>query len=95
MKEVVRSGQITIPAEFRRRLGITRDTLLQMTVEGRDLRISSLHTTETVGGSPWFAALYEEFTPVREEGKQHGKGEINAAIDEAVRAVRRQRARRA
>jgi len=91
----LRSGQVTIPAEFRRRLGITQDTMLQMTLEGQELRINPLHTTETVGGSPWFAALYEEFTPVREEGKQYSEEEINTAIDAAVTAVRHTHARRA
>ena len=35
----VRSGQITIPAEFRERLGIDADTLLQISLVSGELRI--------------------------------------------------------
>jgi bifunctional DNA-binding transcriptional regulator/antitoxin component of YhaV-PrlF toxin-antitoxin module len=90
----LRSGQITIPAEFRRRLGITQDTMLRMTLEDEELRISPLRTTETVSGSPWFVALYNEFAPVREEAARYSEEEIDAAIDEAVVAVRNKHARR-
>ena len=86
----LRGGQITIPAEFRRRLGITPQTMLQITMEGQDLRIHPLHLhpTETVGGSAWFAALHAEFAPVREEAGLYSEAEIDAAIDQAVSAVR-------
>jgi bifunctional DNA-binding transcriptional regulator/antitoxin component of YhaV-PrlF toxin-antitoxin module len=90
----LRSGQITIPAEFRKRLGITKDTLLRLTVEGSELRISPIQTAQTVGGSPWLARLYEEFAPVREEAKQYSEEEIDATIDEAVAAVRKNHAHR-
>ena len=48
----LRSGQITIPAEMRRRLGITEQTLMQLTLEGSELRIRPVKTVETAGGSP-------------------------------------------
>jgi len=35
-------GQITIPADFRKRLGIDQDTLLQLTVHGSTIEISPL-----------------------------------------------------
>ncbi len=41
-------------------------------------------------GSSWLRELYDYFAPVREEALEKGytEEEINAAIDEAVRAVR-------
>ena len=44
-------------------------------------------------GSPWLKGLYDSFAPVRKRIQEQGysEEEINAAIDEAVRAVRRQR----
>lgn len=87
----LRSGQITIPADFRRELGITDDSLLQMTIEGNALHITKMHTTPNTAGSPWLVELYERFAPVRQEALDRGytEGEINDAIDAALAAVRR------
>ena len=86
----LRSGQITIPVEFRRELGIEGDGMLQMTLLDGELRIKPLHVREDRTGSPWLKDLYNYFAPVREEAiaKGYSEEEINAAIDEAVRASR-------
>ena len=84
----LRSGQITIPAEFRRQLGIEGESLLQITLTEGELRIRPLRVTAALPGSPWLEELYEQFAPVREEAHQYSEEEINAAIDDAVRAVR-------
>ena len=86
----LRSGQITIPADFRRELNITDDSLLQVTLEGDELRITKLRTAPAAAGSPWLAELYERFAPVRQEAVDAGytEEEINAAIDQAVAGVR-------
>ena len=39
----------------------------------------------------WLDELYGLFAPVREEAKAYSEDEIDTAIDEAVRAVRRSR----
>ena len=88
----LRSGQITIPAEFRKRLGMTEATLLQLTLRGGELHIKPLRVTDTAAGSPWLKELYERFAPVREEAKGYSEEEVNAAIDEAVKAARQQNA---
>jgi hypothetical protein len=48
--------------------------------------------TERLPGSGWLKELYDYFAPVRHEAgaKGYSDEEINAAIDEAVRAVRQQ-----
>lgn len=86
----LRSGQITIPADFRRELNITDDTLLQMTVEGDVLRIVKLRTAPETSGSPWLAELYARFAPVCQEAvdASYTEDEINEAIDQAVAGVR-------
>jgi len=88
--KAIRNGQITIPADFRRALDITDDSLLQMTVEGDELRIVKLRTAPETTGSPWLAELYERFAPVRAEAvaAEYSEEEINAAIDKAVAGVR-------
>ena len=88
----LRSGQITIPAEFRERLGITADSVLQMSLTEGELRIRPLEATRRAAGSPWLKELYDLFAPVREEAKQFSEAEVDAAIDSAVRAVRRKHA---
>jgi AbrB family looped-hinge helix DNA binding protein len=96
MTKIVRQrgrGQITIPASIRRELGIEPETMLAMTVEGDELRIKPLHLTERSQGTPWFRELYELFAPVRQEAidKGYTEEEINAWIDEALRASRAER----
>lgn len=87
----LRGGQITIPAEFRKRLGISAETMLQMTLDHGELRIKPVRVTEA--GSPWFRQLYEIFAPVRQEAidKGYTEEEINAWINEAIQAVRTKR----
>ena len=89
----LRSGQITIPAEFRKELGIGQDSLLQVTLDGGELHLKPVELTEKPKGSPWLRELYEYFAPVRQEAEEKGytDEQINAWIDEAVAAVRRER----
>ena len=87
----LRGGQITIPAEFRKKLGITEESVLQLTLEGKELRVRPLKIGETAEGSPWFRELYEQFAPVREEASSLSEAEVDAAIEEAVKASRGRR----
>lgn len=86
----LRSGQITIPSDFREKLGIDADTLLQISLMHGELRIKPVKAVDTVGGSSWAKELYDMFSPVRKEAKDKGLSEhkINTAIDAAVKAVR-------
>lgn len=88
----LRNGQITIPAEFRRQLGLDEHSLLRMTLADGELRITPVQVNGTASDSRWFKELYDYFAPVRAEAVEKGytEEEINAAIDEAVRAVRQQ-----
>lgn len=89
----LRGGQITIPAEFRKKLSITDETMLQITLASGELRVKPLRVTETAQGSAWLKELYDDFAPARREILEHGytEEEINSAIDEAVAAVRNKR----
>jgi len=89
----LRSGQITIPAEFRARLDIDEHTLLQIELVGKELHIRPMKVSQTEGGSPWARELYEMFAPIREEAVGYGEKEVNADIDKAVSATRRKRAK--
>ena len=88
----LRSGQITIPAEFRRELGITDRSVLQVTLADGELRIRPVEIREQRRGSPWLREAYELFAPVREEAAERGytEEEIDEAIDRALKAVRAQ-----
>ena len=93
MSKIVRSlrgGQVTIPAAFRRELGIGDDTLLSMTLADGELRIKPVEVTEPSKGSPGLRALYEYFAPVREEILARGisQEEVFADIDAAIAEVR-------
>ncbi len=90
----LRGGQVTIPAAFRRELGIGEETMLRMTLAEGELRIKPVKVSELTKGSPGLRALYEYFAPVREEilarsiSQEELLADIDAAIDE-VRAEQR------
>lgn len=88
----LRSGQITIPAEFRKLLGITEDSVLQMMLREGELRIRPMRVTETAAGSPWLKDLYDLFAPVREEAAAMSEEEVDEAIRGAVTASRKKHA---
>ena len=87
----LRGGQITIPAEFRKELGITEESMLQATLSGGELHLKPVRLTERgAEGSPFLKELYEYFAPAREEVQEKGYTEekIDTAVDQAVQAVR-------
>jgi bifunctional DNA-binding transcriptional regulator/antitoxin component of YhaV-PrlF toxin-antitoxin module len=88
----LRSGQITIPVEFRSKLDIDEHTLLQIVLMGQELRIRPVKVTGTDTGSFWASELYDLFAPVRKEAGKHSEKDIDADIGKAVAAVRRKRA---
>ncbi len=95
LKRVVRShrrGQLTIPAEFRRELGIEDESLLQLTLDDGELRVRPVGVEAPSTGSPWLKEVYDMFAPARERASRYSEGEINADIDQALAAVRRERA---
>ncbi len=85
----LRRGQLTIPAEFRRRLGISEDTLLQLTLYEDKIEIVPV-VTKPVAGMAWARELYEMFAPIRQEAQTMDEAEIDALIDETVDEVRSQ-----
>jgi AbrB family looped-hinge helix DNA binding protein len=88
----LRSGQITIPVEFRKKLGINEESLLQLTLADGELRLRPVHVAESKESSDWLKQLYERFAPVRAEAENMSEEEIDMAIVQAVRAVREEHA---
>lgn len=91
---LLRGGQITIPIEFRRELGIEDASLMEVTLTGNgELTLRPVETRRK--GSEWFRDLYEAFAPVRQEAidKGYTEEEINGWIDEALREVRAERSK--
>lgn len=84
----LRSGQVTIPADFRKQLEIEGNDLLQVTLVSGEIRIKPVHVADQAKGSPWLKELYERFAPVREVAAKYTEEEINADIDRAVADVR-------
>ena len=83
-----RDGQVTIPAEFREALGIDGESLLQVTLAQGELRIKPVDSATPTQGS-WLREAYEAFAPIRQElAEKYSEDEIDAAIDQAVKAVR-------
>jgi AbrB family looped-hinge helix DNA binding protein len=85
----LRRGQLTIPAEFRRRLGISDDTLLQLTLYEDKIEIVPV-VTKPVASMAWARELYEMFAPIRQEAQTMDEAEVDTLIDEAVDEVRSQ-----
>ena len=94
MRKVVRQlrhGQITIPKDMREALGLEADDLLAIELSGGKLEIEPVKVARKGIGSPWLLELYELFAPVRASLESYTEEEINEAIDEAIKAVRRDR----
>jgi len=91
MRKIVkqlRHGQITIPKELRDALGLQADDLLSMTLSEGKLEIEPVKVAPKAGGSAWAKELYQQFAPVRRSLKGRTEGEINQAIDKAVKETR-------
>ena len=95
---IVRSqngGQVTIPEEFRRALGIDGETPLQVTLTDGELRIKPVREASVIPDSSWIREAYNAFASIREElAEKYTEEEINDAIDQAVKAVRQTNASR-
>lgn len=89
----LRSGQVTIPVEFRRSLGIDGDTMLRISMVDGGLRIDPVRMEAQTPNSAWFRDLYEYYAPVREEIAKSGitQDELYAEIDAAIEEVRAER----
>ena len=85
----LRNGQITIPAQFRQRLGIDTESLLQITLEGEELHIKPVKVAPKTTDGVWLKKLYDHFNKVRKEAKAYGEKEIDKSIDQAIKAVRK------
>ena len=91
----LRSGEVTIPADFRKALGIEGESLLELTLAQGEVRIRPVRAPHQEPGSPWLRDAYEAFASIREElSEKHSESEIDDAIDQAVKAVRRANASR-
>ncbi len=86
---VQEKGQVTLPAEMRKSLGLKKGDLVAVTPISGGVLIKPVEVIEQKG-SPWLRELYEYFAPVREEIRARGlsEEEVNADIDAAVREVR-------
>jgi bifunctional DNA-binding transcriptional regulator/antitoxin component of YhaV-PrlF toxin-antitoxin module len=87
----LRDGRITIPVEFRRVLGITEESLLDIAVEEDAIRIRKVEVARTNGQGTWLAGSGDPFVSARAELATRGvpADEIDAAIDAARRELRR------
>lgn len=90
----LRSGQLTIPADFREKMGINEDTLLRISLMKGELRIKPVQVSDKTQseGSPWLKEAYDAFADVRKKMEKYSEEEINEAIDQAVKAVRKSHA---
>ena len=85
----LRRGRLTIPVGFRQRLGISDDTLLQLTLYEDKIEIVPVAATP-FAGIAWARELYEMFAPVRQEAQMMDEADIDPLINEAVDEVRSQ-----
>jgi len=85
----LRSGQITIPVEFRRELGIIDKSLLRLFIQEGEIHLKPVTVQESQKGSAWLRELYERFASVREEAQEYTDEQIDTAITKAVKAVRK------
>jgi bifunctional DNA-binding transcriptional regulator/antitoxin component of YhaV-PrlF toxin-antitoxin module len=85
---VLRGGQVTIPIEFRRELGLDEASLVEFRLTNGMLTLQPVETKPK--GSEWLHDVYEAFEPVRREIREKGmtEEEVDALINEAFQDVR-------
>lgn len=85
---VLRGGQVTIPIEFRRELGIEDSSLMELTLSNGMLTMQPVETRSK--GSQWLRDVYDAFEPVRREIREKGmsEDEVDALIEDAFEEVR-------
>lgn len=90
---VLRGGQITIPIEFRRELGLEEGSLLEATLTDDGRLILRPIPAHAAADNMWMQKLYEVFEPVRREIRESGisEEELDALIDESVEEARARR----
>jgi len=92
---VLRGGQITLPIEFRRALGIGEGMMMSAVIkeDGSVLLRPMEMLRKSSRGSGWLSELKAVFEPVRREFEEKGytEEEINQWIDEAVAGYRKER----
>jgi len=84
----LRNGQITIPKQFRDRLGLRDDDLLSVSIVDDKIEIEPVRVAARSARPDWARELYELYAPVRKKLESKSEDEINAAINEAVKEVR-------
>jgi AbrB family looped-hinge helix DNA binding protein len=90
---VLRGGQVTIPIEFRRELGLAEGSLLEATLTDDGRLTLRPVVASPVADNKWMQKLYEVFEPVRREIRESGisEEELDALIDESVEEARARR----
>lgn len=83
----LRRGQLTIPSEFRGRLGIGDDAQMQLMLREGTIVVVPV-VANPAQGSAWARELYAMFAPIRTVAAEMNEAEINSEIDAAVAAVR-------
>lgn len=84
----LRGGQITIPVEFRQALNLDKYDMLQVTLEGDELRIRPVAVAEVETGSDWLFDLYLLFAPARQQAAAYTEEQVNADIDAVLADIR-------
>lgn len=89
---VQEKGQVTLPADVRKKTGLKRGDLVSVTATEGGVLIMPVEVREAKG-SPWLRELYDYFAPMREEAvaKGYTEEQIDAAIDDALREARTSR----
>lgn len=85
---LLRNGQITIPADFRKALGLDQAPVLQVTLDVDEIRIRPYDPDKLETGSDWLRDLYLLLEPARQGAECLPEELINRAFDVALDSVR-------
>ncbi len=79
----LRGGQVCLPEEFRRRLGMDEGALLQLTLKEDKIEIVPVDP-ETIAEMGWTREMYAMLKLVGQKDASTKEAEIDAMIDEAL-----------
>ena len=88
--QILRNWQITLPAEFRRDLGLKKGEIMKAEIQAGQIILTPVSLTEAEKRALAKKKFFETVDKLREQTKDVPLEEIQAVVDEAIAAAKQE-----
>ena len=88
--QILRNWQITLPAEFRRDLGLKKGDIMKAEIQAGQIILTPVSLTEAEKRALAKKKFFETVDKLREQTKDVPLEEIQAVVDEAIAAAKQE-----